>query len=94
MGLGSIPYALNSFIPPVVQMVKEENQTSSLKVILELAHQTMRYAERFSPLETRTIEAVCDLVGKPELTDRVRMFFTQEDEQSRQKILAEISEAI
>jgi len=78
-------------------MIKEENQLNSLKVILELAHQSMRYFDPscpFDQFETRAIDSLCNLVDRPEMTNSMRAFFSQQDEQSRHKILAEILEAV
>ncbi len=97
MGSAYIPYVLNRFIPPVTQMIKKENQLNSLKVILELIHQSMRYLEPsrpFDQFDTWAIDSLCNLFDKPEVANSVRAFFSQHDEQSRQKILAEIFESI
>lgn len=97
MGLAYIPYVLNRFIPPLAQMIKDENQISSLKIVLELAHQSMRYLDisgSFVQFEPFSIDSLCNLVDRSEVADNVRAFFGQKDEQSRQKILAEILETI
>lgn len=94
MGLAYIPYVLNQFIPPVAEMIKEEKQTNALKVLFELAHQTMRHCRRPGQFDEGAINSLCNLFDKPEARNLVCSLFTQQDEESRQKILTEIFKAI
>jgi hypothetical protein len=102
LGLAYLPAVLNCFIPPAAQMIRLENEFESVKVILELVHQVLRYqslgtVHQFAghfEFHDGAIDSLCDLFAKPDLVNRVREFFAERDEQARQDILTEIAKAL
>ena len=56
----------------------------------------MRYPETsyYFKFENRAIDSLCNLYGDPEIQNKMREFFSQQDERSRKKILIEIYEVI
>lgn len=102
LGLAYVPAVLNEFIPPVTQMIKAENDFESVKVILDLAHQVLRYQSfqdiRPFPVQfgfhDQVVDSLCSLIAKPDLTKLVRTFFAEHNEQTRQELLTEIANAI
>lgn len=96
MGLEYMPFVLNRFIPPVAEMIRLENQMDTLNAVLELVHQTLRFPESVVHFgfDEQTIDALCELFSKPEISKQIHRFFAEPDEHQRSALLAKISEAI
>jgi hypothetical protein len=92
MGISTFPgltQVLSAFTPPLARMAQLENRTDVFPVILTLAHQLIRYSP--SGLhENPPVDALCDVVGRPDLANRISQLFAERDEPTRQRILDEI----
>lgn len=88
---------LSVFTPPLARMAQLEGRPDVFEVILRFAHQLSRYCPpdpMYGHPLVDVVDALCDIVGKPELADDIRTFFSERDEFTRQEILAGILSTI
>ena len=97
IGIGDFPgltTMLSVFTPPLARMAQLEHRPVVLQVILRFAHQLARYCPPDPMSGHPPIDALCEIVGKPELADDILMFFLEQDEFTRNESLTRIVSTI